>query len=65
MLARPIVDTEICDGCEECVEQCPQDIFAIVDGKAQPVHAPEECIDCDVCLAACTSDAITVEKPDY
>lgn len=57
----PVVDRELCDGCEECVAVCPVEVFEIVDGKSQAVN-PEDCIDCQVCLSVCIPQAITLHE---
>ncbi|MDY6824799.1 MAG: ferredoxin [Thermodesulfobacteriota bacterium] len=55
------VDEEKCTGCEECVDNCPVEVFEIVDGKSSPVNA-EECLGCETCVEVCEEDAITVEE---
>lgn len=57
----PVVDRELCDGCEECISICPVWVFEMVDGKSQAVN-PEECIDCQVCLSVCFPQAITLHE---
>ena len=38
-----IIDTEICDGCGECVKACPQKIFDVVpDDYDKPVAIVKE-----------------------
>lgn len=39
MAYTPIVDMEKCEGCEECVDICPMDVFEMKDGKSVPVNA--------------------------
>jgi NAD-dependent dihydropyrimidine dehydrogenase PreA subunit len=56
-----IVDSEKCQGCEECVDVCPSDVFEIQDGKAVPVNA-DECVFCESCVEVCDEDAITVTE---
>ncbi|MFP4036319.1 MAG: 4Fe-4S binding protein [Desulfobacteraceae bacterium] len=36
-----VVDKDKCEGCEECVEVCPVDVYEMVDGKSEPVNAEE------------------------
>lgn len=55
------VDEEKCTGCEECVDNCPVEVFEMVDGKSSPVNA-EECLGCETCVEVCEEDAITVEE---
>lgn len=38
----PVVDQDKCDGCESCVDACPTESIAIVDGKA--VINLEDCV---------------------
>ena len=57
----PTVDPDKCTGCEECVDNCPVEVFEIEDEKSVPVNA-EECLGCDTCIEVCEEDAITVEE---
>jgi NAD-dependent dihydropyrimidine dehydrogenase PreA subunit len=52
-----VADTDLdrCAGHGECVEACPFDVRAVVDGKGQLVDA---CFGCGVCVAACPAQAI-------
>ncbi len=61
MAFNPIVDPEKCQGCEECVDVCPVEVFEIEDGKSVPVNA-EECLGCESCIEVCEPNAITVEE---
>jgi len=54
------VDKEKCNGCGECVEGCPGEVYELVDGKAMPVNL-DECHGCHTCEALCAAEAITVE----
>ena len=56
-----IVDKDKCEGCEECVEVCPVDVFEMEDGKSVPVNA-EECLGCESCVEVCDEEAITVTE---
>ena len=55
------VDQDKCEGCEECIEVCPVDVFELQDGKADPVNA-EECLGCESCVEVCDQEAITVTE---
>ncbi len=57
----PAVDEDKCEGCEECVDVCPVEVFEMVDGKSSPVNA-EECLGCESCIEVCEPGAITVEE---
>jgi len=55
-------DTEICVGCEACVDRCQMEAFAMGDGVA--VLSPDRCIGCGLCVSTCPSGALTlVRKP--
>ncbi|HIJ60794.1 MAG TPA: 4Fe-4S binding protein, partial [Nitrospirae bacterium] len=43
------VDVPKCEGCEECVNICPQAVFRMVDGKSDPYQS-SECVYCESCL---------------
>ena len=57
----PIVDVKKCQGCDECVDVCPVEVFEIQDGKSIPVNA-EECLGCESCIEVCEHDAIIIEE---
>jgi len=61
MAFNPVVDEDKCEGCEECVDVCPVEVFEMVDGKSSPVNA-EECLGCESCVEVCEVSAITVEE---
>ena len=56
-----IVDQEKCEGCEECVEVCPVDVYEMQDGKSASINA-EECLGCESCVEVCPSNAITINE---
>lgn len=55
-----IVNRDMCNACEECVETCPTEAITMVDGKAQ-VDA-DECTDCYACVDACPEEAIEMDE---
>ena len=55
------VDNAKCDGCEECSNICPSEVFKIVDGKSDPYQA-SDCAYCLSCVEACPNSAITVSE---
>ncbi|MEW5909435.1 MAG: ferredoxin [Thermodesulfobacteriota bacterium] len=55
------VDQEKCEGCGECVEVCPVEVYELVDDKSSPVNA-DECLGCESCVEVCEPGAITVEE---
>ena len=59
----PTVDAAKCEGCEECVDNCPVDVFEMKDGKSVvPEDKADECLGCETCIEVCEEDAITVEE---
>ncbi len=56
-----VAETDLarCTGGGECVEVCPFDVRALVDGKAQLVAA---CFGCGVCVEACPEQAIVMRE---
>lgn len=55
------VDAGKCEGCEECVDVCPNEVFQMVDDKSDPYQGPE-CVFCESCLGVCPTDAITINE---
>lgn len=55
------VDADKCEGCEECVNICPQGVFEMSDGKSNPANS-SECVYCESCLGVCPTDAITITE---
>ncbi len=57
------IDEEICDGCGECVPNCPEGALRIVDGKARLV-GDLLCDGLGACIGNCPRGAIEVETRD-
>jgi NAD-dependent dihydropyrimidine dehydrogenase PreA subunit len=55
------IEVEKCDGCEECVNLCPSEVFEMQDGKSVAVNA-DECVFCLTCVEGCPNSAITVDE---
>jgi len=50
-----------CDGCGECVEACPVNLFEMVDGKAVCEDA-SECLGCESCVVVCSNEAVKLQE---
>ncbi len=49
---HPVIFPQRCIGCQACVDACPHDVLAIVDGTAAAV-APDLCMEDTACQAEC------------
>lgn len=52
------VDPEKCNGCEACVDECPEEAISIQDDVA--VVDQEKCNDCEICVDECPEEAIEI-----
>jgi NAD-dependent dihydropyrimidine dehydrogenase PreA subunit len=53
---RPVIfDTDICDGCNRCVEVCPMDVLIPNPSSGKPplVLFPDECWYYGICVMEC------------
>jgi ferredoxin len=55
------VDIAKCQGCEECVNICPNGVYQMNGGKSDPFQAGE-CVFCESCLGVCPSGAINITE---
>ena len=53
---KPVVDQNLCNGCQQCVAVCPLGAIEIKDNKA--IIHPESCNNCRVCVRSCPVSAI-------
>jgi len=53
------VDQAACTGCGDCVDACPAEAIALLDGRARIDEAA--CADCGSCADACPQGAIRAE----
>ncbi|MGH9942877.1 MAG: NAD(P)-binding domain-containing protein [Pyrinomonadaceae bacterium] len=49
---HPVIVTERCIGCHACVDACPHDVLAIVNGFSTPI-APDQCMEDTSCQVEC------------
>ncbi len=55
------VDAEKCEGCEECANNCPVQVFKMENGKANPYQA-DLCEGCETCVSVCSTGAVTLKE---
>lgn len=53
-------DEEICYKCYSCLNNCPNNVFELINGETYVVNA-KECVGCRICEEMCPNNAITVE----
>ncbi len=58
------VDTDLCNGCETCMDRCPMDAITIEANEVANINL-DRCIGCGLCLNTCPTEALTLaSKPD-
>jgi len=53
----PIIDQELCTGCGDCVDSCPEGALAMKKGRAVIAY-PDDCQYCGNCEELCQVGAI-------
>jgi NAD-dependent dihydropyrimidine dehydrogenase PreA subunit len=53
----PVVDSEKCNGCGNCIEICPNEVYEIEEDGSNPTR-PEDCIECWACVNQCPTESI-------
>ena len=62
----PIIDSEKCLQCGECVDVCPVDVYYGSKANEIPtVSYGEDCYFCSACIIECPNDAIELRYPLY
>ncbi len=60
------VDTELCEGCGDCVSACPSELLALVEDGANKYAIyksdPEDCLGCFACESECPNGSITITE---
>ncbi len=62
---KPLVNTDTCVGCGECVRSCPRHTIELVtnkSGKKQALIRDKDCIKCYCCQELCPFKAVKIKK---
>ena len=51
------VDYDLCTGVGECVDNCPVEVYELIDEKAVATKI-DECTECCTCVVSCPNEAI-------
>ncbi|MFX1376854.1 MAG: 4Fe-4S binding protein, partial [Promethearchaeota archaeon] len=57
-----VVDPDLCDACETCIDTCKMDAIKMTDGIS--VVNKQRCIGCGNCVAKCPSGALSLQKKE-
>ncbi len=57
---KPVIDRNLCRGCQLCVKSCPQKTIVMAKGKAK--IKDKNCIKCYCCQELCTFKAVRIKK---
>ena len=57
----PIVNPDKCNGCGNCVEICPSEVYKLESDKSKTVR-PEDCIECWACVTQCPAESIQLRE---
>ncbi|MCJ7682958.1 MAG: 4Fe-4S binding protein [Desulfobacteraceae bacterium] len=59
-----VVNTDLCDGCETCLDRCQMGAIAINEDGVAQINM-DRCIGCGLCVTKCPSEALHLEvKPE-
>jgi len=58
------VDSELCIGCELCIDRCQMEAIHMSDDQISTINT-DRCIGCGLCVTTCPEEALSlVEKPE-
>ncbi len=60
-----VVDPDLCDGCETCLERCQMGAIVINDDDVAEINL-DRCIGCGLCVTTCSGEALhlAIKKKD-
>jgi ferredoxin len=59
---QPVVDPDLCTGCETCIGRCPAKAMTMPENL--PIIDPDRCFGCGVCAIGCPMEAITMAEKE-
>ncbi len=58
------VDSDLCDGCEICVDRCWMDAISLGEDQTAKINL-DRCVGCGLCVKACPTEALMlIAKPE-
>lgn len=64
MSLLPFFDPDLCTGCGQCIEHCPENALTLSEAHSAPEVDPNLCIGCGECQAVCINQAVRIEEKD-
>lgn len=58
-----VVDEDLCNGCEVCIDRCQVDAISINDDDIAQIDL-QRCIGCGLCVTTCATEAMSMQKKD-
>lgn len=58
-----VVDEDLCNGCQACVDRCQVSAISMGDGDTAVIDY-ERCLGCGICVSSCALDALQLDKRD-
>ena len=55
------LDTELCNGCQSCLDVCPHNVFEVENKKVNIIDS-DLCMECGACAKNCPENAIDVDS---
>ncbi|MDP2726760.1 MAG: 4Fe-4S binding protein, partial [Dehalococcoidia bacterium] len=62
-ILEPLLEADLCTGCELCVDACREEAITMVDGL--PQREEDECLLCGDCVSVCPLDAWQTARVGY
>lgn len=59
---RAVVDSELCSGCETCLDRCYFEAISIDGDDDTAVVDSEKCMGCGLCLVTCPDEALSLKE---